>query len=113
MTPEQKMLAIQYLSPGAEVTLRGNKMVWHDDRPKPTIAEIEAALGDAELAEQARSVRAQRDALLRSCDAKALPDYPHSSDAEKQAWLDYRQALRKLTEQEGFPQSITWPECPQ
>lgn len=113
MTPEQKMIAIQYLVPGAEVTFRGNKMEWHDQRPKPTDAEIEGALEDAEAAHSAQLVRAERDRRLTACDAMALPDFPHANSNEQQAWLAYRQELRDLPEQLGFPHDIEWPEAPQ
>ena len=54
------------------------------------------------------SVRANRDALLTSCDWTQLPDSP----ADKEAWTVYRQELRDLTEQDGFPDEITWPIQP-
>ena len=34
--------------------------------------------------------------LLKESDVYALPDYPHKTQEAKQAWLDYRQALRDL-----------------
>lgn len=37
---------------------------------------------------------------------------PDSSPEDMQAWLDYRQALRDLPEQEGWPKVINWPEKP-
>ena len=54
------------------------------------------------------SVRANRDALLTSCDWTQLPD----SSADKEAWANYRQQLRDLPEQAGFPYEISWPEQP-
>lgn len=35
------------------------------------------------------------------------------SDAEKEAWRVFRQGLRDLTSQPGFPWNITWPTPPQ
>lgn len=112
MTSEQKMIAIQYLVPGAEVTFRGEEMEWHDQRPKPTDSEIEAALKDAETARAAELVRAERDRRLTACDAWALPDFPHPSEEVKTVRLAYRQALRDVPEQAGFPLDINWPESP-
>lgn len=45
---------------------------------------------------------AKRDELLKESDMYATVDYPHADEATKQAWLDYRQALRDLPEN-------TWP----
>ncbi|MVT36771.1 hypothetical protein GO497_02755 [Acidovorax citrulli] len=55
-------------------------------------------------------VRARRDELLRACDWRVLPDAPTPADM-RQAWLDYRQALRDVTGQ-GDPRAIEWPVAP-
>jgi hypothetical protein len=112
MTPEQKMLAIQYLVPGAEMTWRGEEMEWHDERPQPTEEEIAAALEAAECARSAELVRAERDRRLTACDAWALPDFPHPSEEVKTVRLAYRQNLRDVPDQPGFPHEIEWPEPP-
>jgi len=62
---------------------------------------------------QAKSekARSQRDNLLSSSDwivTKSL----ETGVAVPQEWLDYRQALRDLPQQTGFPDSITWPTAP-
>ena len=68
---------------------------------------------DAEvLSTMAQDARETRDALLARSDPMALPDYPHQDDAAIQAWMDYRQALRDMTAQPGFPGAINWPEAP-
>lgn len=59
-----------------------------------------------QLADQARS---KRDGLLRECDYIVMPDYPL---ADKSAWETYRQALRDITAQVGFPTDVTWPTKP-
>jgi hypothetical protein len=53
-------------------------------------------------------VRQQRNELLSACDWTQLPDSP----ADHEAWATYRQALRDVTGQAGFPWDITWPEAP-
>lgn len=53
--------------------------------------------------------RAQRDRLLTACDWTQLDDVPL---ATKRAWVAYRQALRDLTKQPGFPTEIQWPTSP-
>lgn len=63
---------------------------------------------DEEFAAEAREKRNQ---LIAETDFMAMPDYP--LDAEKKAAvLAYRQALRDLPEQEGFPRQIDWPVKP-
>ena len=51
----------------------------------------------ATTAEQWAALRQHRDALLRECDPQALPDYPHATETARQAWLEYRTALRTLS----------------
>ena len=34
------------------------------------------------------------------------------SSSEQQAWLDYRQALLDVSQQEGFPDNVTYPDPP-
>ena len=59
-------------------------------------------------AEKEASVRSERDYLLTNCDWTQLPDSP----VDKQVWADYRQALRDVPSQPGFPYSVVWPEEP-
>jgi hypothetical protein len=58
-----------------------------------------------ELAEQ--NIRRQRQELLESTDWTQLPDVPDATRVKYQA---YRQALRDITAQEGFPETVTFPE---
>jgi len=69
--------------------------------------ESKAWRADANLAVQ--QARAKRDQLLAACDWTQLNDIPL---ATKKAWLRYRQALRDLTDQPGFPAEIQWPTPP-
>lgn len=57
----------------------------------------------------ALKIRGERDKLLRETDWTQLADVPQ---ATKDLWDDYRQALRDVPQQEGFPQQIIWPEKP-
>jgi len=53
------------------------------------------------------AVRNQRNRLLQDTDWMALSDNTMSP-----AWASYRQALRDITEQAGFPYSVVWPTKP-
>jgi len=66
--------------------------------------EAKAALD----AQQAKSVRDDRTKRLSECDWTQLTDAP----VDKTAWATYRQALRDVTTQDGFPWSVTWPVKP-
>jgi hypothetical protein len=58
---------------------------------------------------QASETRLQRDAMLRACDWTQMPDSPLDA-SQKAAWGVYRQALRDVPAQAGFPETINWPE---
>ena len=76
-----------------------------------TAAEQEAAYKAQKDAEFAKSARDSRDKLLAECDwlvVKAL----ELSQAAPAEWAAYRQALRDLPRQEGFPVTINWPVKP-
>lgn len=53
-------------------------------------------------------IRQERDRLLKECDWRSLPDYP----GDRELWLNYREKLRDITEQESFPNSVQWPSIP-
>lgn len=55
--------------------------------------------------------RAHRGQLLFASDWSVLSDVV-LSDVKKAEYLAYRQALRDVPEQIGFPDNITWPTAP-
>ena len=59
----------------------------------------------------AASARQKRDRLIAATDYLVTPDYPISDDRLAKVKI-YRQALRDIPEQSGFPRTITWPEKP-
>lgn len=67
----------------------------------------EAAWAAGENDRAAAQVREERDALLAACDWMANSDVTMSDE-----WRTYRQALRNVPTQSGFPTSITWPVEP-
>ena len=60
---------------------------------------------------QAQAVRDKRDKLLADTDWTQTDDAPLSSE-DKESVRKYRQALRDITAQSGFPQEIKWPDKP-
>ena len=77
-------------------------------------AEFEAAQAE-DIANafivKGNEVRAERNRLLAECDWTQLADVVLTDEA-KAAWAAYRQALRDITAQEGFPDSVTYPTKP-
>lgn len=63
-----------------------------------------------DLGELSSNIRKQRDILLGQSDWTQGSDVP---DNIKNAWVQYRQQLRDLTLQPGFPAEITWPTPPE
>lgn len=57
----------------------------------------------------AKSARAKRDRLLARSDWTQVADAP----VDQQAWAAYRQSLRDITQQAGFPNDVTWPTHPE
>lgn len=79
------------------------------DTPEATAAQHETAYKAMKDAEQAKSVRADRNKRLAECDWTQLAD----STADKAVWATYRQALRDVPTQAGFPWNVTWPVQPE
>lgn len=73
-----------------------------------TAAEHEAAYKAIKDAEQASAVRKTRGEKLAQSDWTQVADAP----VDKEAWATYRQALRDITTQTGFPWEVTWPDAP-
>lgn len=62
----------------------------------------------AHLEQLAAAARAERNARLTACDWTQMPDAPLTPEA-KATWAAYRQALRDVPEQAGFPVEVVWP----
>lgn len=65
------------------------------------------AIFDADAA--AMQIRIKRNKLLAACDWTQVND---ASPAISQKWATYRQNLRDIPEQTGFPTNIVWPVAP-
>ena len=72
-------------------------------------------ISQEEINEQARvlaaSVRAERDRRITESDWVILKAYERQTAPSKE-WIDYRQALREITNQSDFPQNVNWPVAP-
>jgi hypothetical protein len=76
----------------------------------------ELANGEAELVPYVppvptwEQIRAQRNAFLSETDWAIMEDA--DPKPSKQAWLDYRQALRNIPQNFNNPQDVIWPQKP-
>lgn len=57
---------------------------------------------------QSENIRRQRNQLLFETDWTQLTD----STVNRIAWAEYRQLLRNIPQQSGFPWDLTWPTKP-
>tara|TARA_B100001123_G_C14619963_1_gene753363 strand:+ start:114 stop:518 length:405 start_codon:yes stop_codon:yes gene_type:complete len=100
-----------------------DNIIWKDDTNKATRTEFNNKMTEVQNNEALRILRQKRNKLLVDCDYLAMPDYPHSTDTIKQAWLTYRQALRDLPstsssqlgdyfETDFTLTNVTWPTPP-
>lgn len=63
------------------------------------------------IPQDASRVRLTRDIELKKCDWRVMPDSP-LSDSKVAEWKTFRQALRNIPTQSGFPANVIWPTKP-
>lgn len=66
-------------------------------------------LTEAEIEAKADEVRSQRNNRLTRCDWTQVLD----AQVDRAAWAEYRQQLRDVPDQPGFPFNVNWPQEPQ
>lgn len=59
----------------------------------------------------AEAIRDKRDNLIGETDYYLMPDYP-SNPQNLEELKVYRQALRDVPKQKGFPRDVRWPDVP-
>ena len=83
-------------------------------RPIQSLQQIDGVWTQQWVAQQlpesaaAGNVRGFRDAQLVKSDWTQVADAP----VDKAAWATYRQELRDITQQAGFPWDVQWPQIP-
>jgi len=107
-----KATALQSLAPGASWVLHGDELEWlSTDIEQPSDAEIEAEVARLIAEQPAKEARAERDRLLTESDWVTIRA-TDTGNAVPTEWQTYRQALRDITKQTGFPENIDWPQIP-
>jgi hypothetical protein len=88
-------------------TPNGNVPFTSEEEAEWDLMEAEYAAGADDRA--AEEVRTKRDSLLAASDWTQVADAP----VDQAAWATYRQALRDMPSQAGFPNTINWPVEPE
>ena len=99
--PQEEMSIIDFdipKCPGIMYRFNVNSMQWEQNQD------------DAISLIKKEEVKLDRNLLLQQSDWTQLPDVPLET---KQAWATYRQALRDITTQEGYPFNVIWPTKPE
>ena len=78
---------------------------------KYSVADLDADGILAKDANQATAIREERDKKLAECDWRVIKAL-ESNQAQDFQWATYRQALRDVPTQAGFPWEVTWPDMP-
>ena len=108
--------ALVSLCPGRTWELHGysyDGLIWKDEEmSKPTEEQINEKIEELNAEKPWIALRKERNKLLTQTDKYATIDFPHGSEAAKQAWLDYRQALRDLPANTTDVENPTWPIAP-
>lgn len=74
----------------------------------PSVRPLSSEQIAERTASRASAIRAERNSLLAATDWTALSDVAMSPEMAA-----YRQALRDVTAQPGFPDNVTWPTKPE
>jgi len=80
---------------------------WKELTEEEALKKAKPCLSEKELK---KSIRAERNYLLSESDWTVLPD---SLVSNKEKWFNYRNDLRNITDQEGFPEKVSWPKKPE
>jgi hypothetical protein len=91
--------------------LKEGEPVFADGRWNQTFTVVDLAEEEVagRTAQKAEKVRTERDSKLANSDWTQVLDAP----VDRTAWAAYRQALRDVPAQAGFPWEVTWPEKPE
>jgi hypothetical protein len=91
--------------------------VWHETTPvldgnvwkqSYTVSDVSAEDLASRTEGKKEELRNQRNQLLKDSDWTQVADSPVNKDV----WAAYRQALRDVPDQEGFPWDVTFPQPP-
>ncbi|WP_321868518.1 tail fiber assembly protein [Burkholderia ubonensis] len=106
----QDYLLARKLDPVTEGAIEHARIdVWPDGIERPASEWIHERVAFHKQGYVEYPVREKRDALLAATDWTQAPDVPEATASK---YADYREALRDLPEQAGWPNDIQWPALP-
>jgi len=109
----QLINGLDIVPPGFEWGETWESIKFPEGYEKPPKEEFEAKLQELIDAQPWKELREERNKRIARTDYLATIDYPHATKEVKQAWLDYRQALRDLPANTTDPENPVWPLAPQ
>ena len=86
--------------------VKGEDLIYREEVVSATVNE------PARQAHASRTVRTERNRRLRESDWTQLADSVFDAEAMV-LWQSYRQALRDVPQQAGFPDGVDWPLPPE
>lgn len=121
----EKIYDDKHLGSFTESTQLAHQLGWQDNTVAITDTEVSEVNGwtylkgyapkkteEQKLNELATTIRTKRNSLLAETDYLLMNDYPISKEYLVKV-KEYRQALRDITEQEGFPKNVVFPNLPE
>ena len=106
----QLLLPIE--SDGATQYVDNGQLVSMPTKPSGAyIFDYATKLWVAQTDAQAQSITSQRNKLLYESDWTQIPNNPLTIE-QQTTWATYRQQLRDIPQQSGFPYNVTWPVAP-
>lgn len=115
----------EYIAEEGNVRIRVEKSQCPQDYVAFLRAELDRVLADLAQVEKQEAadvmrptewtkwqkIREKRNKLLAECDWTQVPDAP-LDDKRREAWRQYRQALRDIPQRFERADDVAWPECP-
>lgn len=93
-----------------QINTKANRPIYNCKWSNVTFEWVDLRTNDDKFYEASFTVKTIRNQLLVESDWTQLPDV---TLANKQDWAVYRQALRDIPQQSGYPFNIIWPVKPE
>jgi hypothetical protein len=115
--PHTDLAAMKELDGAETPDMTVTEAEWEAAEGIARVIDGEIFLGKTEeekRSEKEAEVKAKRDRiLLETVDRVNGVRWEAMDGDEKEKWREYRQALLDIPEQEGYPDTVVWPEIPE
>jgi hypothetical protein len=92
-----------------QINLKANQPSLFSKWSNETFQWIDSRTDEQKTLNAELVAKSKRNQLLMESDWTQLPDVPLTN---KDQWATYRQQLRDITEQSGYPFNVIWPDLP-